>query len=56
VTTLANSGTTKLKKRVFFSQGDLEKTRDFFAAGMKTTCSAGDNAQILLSNRTENRL
>ncbi|MFZ4462993.1 MAG: DVU_1553 family AMP-dependent CoA ligase [Bacteroidales bacterium] len=56
VTTLANSGTTPLKKRIFFSKADLERTIDFFAAGMSTMTSPGDNAQILISNRTENSL
>lgn len=56
VTTLANSGTTLLKKRIFFSNTDLEKTVDFFAAGMSTMVSKGDHAQILISNRTENSL
>jgi phenylacetate-coenzyme A ligase PaaK-like adenylate-forming protein len=56
VTTLANSGTTHLKKRIFFSKADLERTIDFFAVGMSTMVSKGERAQILISNRTENSL
>jgi len=56
VTTLANSGTTHLKKRIFFSKADLERTIDFFAAGMSTMVNKGDRVQILISNRTENSL
>jgi phenylacetate-CoA ligase len=56
VTTLANSGTTHLRKRIFFSASDLEKTVDFFSAGMSTMLCKGDHVQILISNRTENSL
>jgi phenylacetate-coenzyme A ligase PaaK-like adenylate-forming protein len=56
VTTLANSGTTRLKKRIFFSKADIERTIDFFASGMKTMIRKGEHAQILLSNSTENSL
>ncbi|RPH30042.1 MAG: phenylacetate--CoA ligase family protein [Bacteroidales bacterium] len=56
VTTLANSGTTHLKKRIFFSKADLERTIDFFAVGMSTMVRKGEKAQILISNRTENSL
>eukprot|EP00825_Cyclidium_porcatum_P007863 TRINITY_DN13946_c0_g1_i3.p1 TRINITY_DN13946_c0_g1~~TRINITY_DN13946_c0_g1_i3.p1 ORF type:complete len:295 (-),score=25.51 TRINITY_DN13946_c0_g1_i3:50-934(-) len=56
VTTLANSGTTLLKKRIFFSKADLERTVNFFATGMKTMVHKGEHVQILISNRTENSL
>ncbi|HPT11901.1 MAG TPA: hypothetical protein PLP69_04710 [Bacteroidales bacterium] len=56
VSTVSNSGTTNLKKRVFFSDGDLRRVREFFAAGMSTMVSGGDTVQILISNRTENSL
>lgn len=56
VTTLANSGTTSLKKRIFFSQSDLERTKEFFSVGMSTMVSKGDKVQILISKRTENSL
>ncbi len=56
ISTLSNSGTTFMKKRVFFSESDLECTKAFFAAGMMTMTSPGDRVQILISNRTENSL
>jgi phenylacetate-CoA ligase len=56
VTTLANSGTTYLKKRIFFSGSDLERTIEFFSAGMSALVEEGDHVQILISNRTENSL
>ncbi len=56
VTTLANSGTTNLRKRIFFSKNDIERTRKFFAIGMNTMVSKGERAQILISNKTENSL
>ncbi|HNZ44109.1 MAG TPA: hypothetical protein PKN41_12315 [Bacteroidales bacterium] len=56
VTTLSNSGTTRERKRIFFSKKDLQNTKDFFEAGMKTMTSRGDHACILISNRTENSL
>lgn len=56
VTTLSNSGTTHLKKRVFFSKADLERIKDFFAIGMSSMVKKGDHAQILISNKTENSL
>ena len=56
VTTLANSGTTRLKKRIFFSESDLERIIDFFAVGMSSMVNKGEHAQILISNRTENSL
>jgi len=56
VSTLSNSGTTSLKKRVFFSEGDLRRVREFFTAGMSTMVSRGDRVHILISNSTENSL
>lgn len=56
ISTHAGSGTTSLRKRVFFSEGDLERTKEFFAAGMSTIAGKGDNVRILISNDTENSL
>lgn len=56
VTTLANSGTTSLRKRVFYSAADIERTIEFFAVGMSTMSRAGDRVCILISNPTENSL
>jgi len=56
ITTLANSGTTTLKKRIFFSKSDLERTKEFFSVGMSTMVRKGERVQILISNKTENSL
>lgn len=56
VSTLANSGTTSLRKRVFFSEADLKRTKDFFSAGMTGITGAGEHVRILISNMTENSL
>jgi len=56
VTTLATSGTTGEKKRIFFSERDLARTIDFFAAGMSTLVHEGQKALILISDETENSL
>lgn len=56
ISTHAGSGTTRLLKRIFFSEGDLERTKEFFAAGMSAMVSKGDNVRILISSETENSL
>lgn len=48
VVTLDSSGTTGLPKRVFFTAGDQELTRDFFQHGMSTLVQPGDRVLILL--------
>ncbi len=48
VVTLHSSGTTGLPKRVFFTAGDQELTRDFFHHGMSTLVWPGDRVLILL--------
>jgi phenylacetate-CoA ligase len=48
IVTLPTSGTTGPAKRIFFSAGDQELTRDFFHRGMSTMVSAGDRVLILL--------
>jgi len=53
ISTHSNSGTTGLRKRIFFSEGDLERTKAFFATGMSTMTVKGDNVRILISNPTE---
>ena len=55
-TTLTTSGTSGLKKRVFFTAHDLERTADFFAHGMKTMVGAGQHTLILMSGETENSI
>ncbi len=48
VVTLDSSGTTGLPKRLFFTAGDQELTRDFFQHGMSTLVRPGDKVLILL--------
>jgi len=48
VVTLNSSGTTGQPKRVFFTAGDQELTRDFFHHGMSTLVEPGDRVLILL--------
>ncbi len=56
ITTLTTSGTTGKKKRIFFSDSDLERTKDYFAEGMKTLMKEGQDAMILISDDTLNSL
>jgi phenylacetate-coenzyme A ligase PaaK-like adenylate-forming protein len=56
VTTLATSGSTGERKRVFFTQGDLERTVDFFAHGMGTLVRGGQQVLILMSGETEDSI
>ena len=53
VTTLSTSGTRGVKKRIFFTQGDLLRTVDFFAHGMRGLVGAGESVLILMSGDTE---
>lgn len=48
VVTLNSSGTTGLPKRIFFTAGDQELTKDFFHYGMSTLVQPGDTVLILL--------
>ena len=56
VSTHANSGTTNRKKRIFFSDADLERTKAFFAVGMSDIVNKNESAGILISSETENSL
>lgn len=53
-TTFISSGTTGPQKRVFFTEGDLERMTDFMAAGMRTVASSGDVVQIMLPSGPPN--
>lgn len=56
VVSLPTSGTTSRggpPKRLHFSEADLTRTLDFFAAGMRTLCGPGDVALVLLPGRRE---
>ena len=46
--TMQTSGTTAPPKRVAFTDGDLERTVDFFCWGMQTLCGAGDLVGIFM--------
>lgn len=46
--TLRTSGTTGQPKRLAFSAGDLERTLDFFATGMRIPARPGDTVLVLL--------
>jgi len=56
ITTLTTSGTTGTKKRIFFSESDIERIRQYFAVGMKSLTTAGQHAAILISDDTLNSL
>jgi hypothetical protein len=48
VITFISSGTVGPKKRIFFSEKDIEAMTDFICKGMKTIADASDVVQILL--------
>ena len=48
VVTLQSSGTTGEPKRLYFTAGDQELTRDFFGIGMSTFVRPGEQVLILL--------
>jgi phenylacetate-CoA ligase len=56
VTTVTTSGTTGERKRVFFTQHDLQRTVDFFEQGMQTLVSPGQHVLILMSGETEHSI
>lgn len=51
IVTLPTSGSSGAKKRIFFTEKDLEQTVDFFAVGMTTMAEAGDRVLILMPSR-----
>lgn len=48
IITLKTSGTLGNRKRIFFTENDLERTIDFFHNGMKYLVSKGDRVLILM--------
>lgn len=48
IVTLPTSGSTGAPKRLRFSDGDIERTVDFFAVGMTTLCRPGDVVAVLM--------
>lgn len=52
IVSLRTSGTTGGAKRLYFTQGDLDRTVAFFAQGMAWMCRAGDRVAILMPCQT----
>jgi phenylacetate-CoA ligase len=52
--TFITSGTAGPKKKVFWTQGDLDRITDFMAAGIRTVADIGDTVLILLPNGRPN--
>ena len=50
IVTLSTSGSTGAGKRLYFTAGDLQRTKDFFRDGMRWLCSTGDKVAILLGS------
>lgn len=48
IVSLRTSGTTGKPKRLYFTQGDLQRTIDFFAEGMGWMCARGDAVGICM--------
>lgn len=56
ITTLTTSGTTGIRKRVFFSANDIERIINYFSVGMRTLTARGWHTEILISDDTVNSL
>ena len=52
IVTMATSGTTGAKKRIFFTEEDEERTVDFFAWGMRDVAPPDSLTLVLLASRT----
>ena len=52
IITFTSSGTTGPKKRVFFTEEDIERLVRFMEVGLRTVTSSGDVVQILLPGGT----
>ena len=50
IVTLSTSGSTGAGKRLYFTAGDLQRTKDFFRDGMRWLCGPGDKVAILLGS------
>lgn len=48
IVTLRTTGTLGAPKRLFFTEGDLQRTVDFFAEGMGWMCAAGERVGICM--------
>lgn len=56
IVTIPSTGSSGSPKRLFFSQGDLSRTADFFHIGMKYMCGAGDEVFIFMPAASENSI
>lgn len=56
ITTLPAPGLPDSKKRIFFSENDIEKVIEFFSVGMSVMVESGEKAQILISSNSPNSL
>jgi phenylacetate-CoA ligase len=54
VVTFTTSGTTGPQKRVFCTEGDIERMTDFMGVGMRTVANSNDVVQIILPSGTQN--
>lgn len=50
VVTMDTSGSTGTKKRLYFTEGDLRQTVEFFRDGMRDICRPGDRVAILMGS------
>lgn len=48
VVSVESSGTTGKRKRLYFSEGDIERTISFFSKGMRWICGEGDKVGIFM--------
>ncbi len=56
IVTLRSSGSTGERKRLYFTEGDLRRTVDFFREGMRGVCSPGDKVAILMGSASPDGL
>ncbi len=56
IVTLSSSGSTGERKRLYFTEGDLLRTRDFFRDGMRGICRPGDRVAILMGSASPDGL
>lgn len=50
IRTLPTSGSMGAPKRVWFTQGDMERTADFFSIGMRPMAKAGETVAVLMGS------
>lgn len=52
IRTLQSSGSTGVPKRIWFTEGDMERTVSFFSRGMRPLVREGGTCVVMLSNDT----